>query len=102
MLAERMQVLGGIFVGGEGKRMGGADKARLETPDGETLVERWEPLFARYYAARVLELARAHVAAGKHSLQALLDAAGVEEFPIEGESGWAGLRDWDAPRDIPP
>ncbi len=39
--------------------------------------DRWEPLFARYEAARVLPLARKRLARGALALQGLLDAAGA-------------------------
>lgn len=39
--------------------------------------DRWEPLFARYEAARVLPLARERLARGALALQGLLDAAGA-------------------------
>ena len=39
--------------------------------------DRWEPLFARYEAARVLPLASERLARGAFALQGLLDAAGA-------------------------
>jgi molybdopterin-guanine dinucleotide biosynthesis protein A len=172
-------VIGGIFIGGRGMRMGGVAKGLLEAPDGGTLVARWarlfralsiepvlvgtheayadlgipsisdavqgigplgglisliergsviavacdmpfvsqsllerlatfpsersivapkrdgrwEPLFARY-DARGLGTARVHAAAGKHSLQALLDAADTDLLPLSAEEA-AQLEDWD-------
>ena len=41
---------------------------------------RWEPLFARYEAARVLPIARARLAKGQLALQGLLDAVGAVPF----------------------
>lgn len=38
--------IGGIFVGGAARRMGGRPKELLRTASGETLRERWERLFA--------------------------------------------------------
>jgi molybdopterin-guanine dinucleotide biosynthesis protein A len=67
---------------------------------------RWEPLFARYDAARVLPLAvsqaqSAHAQAaapGARSLQRLLDRAGAVELPLlPGEE--RELDDWDSPDD---
>ena len=60
---------------------------------------KWEPFFARYDAAEVLPVARAHVRAGKLSLQALLDAVGARELILDtAEAG--ELHDWDAPEDV--
>lgn len=38
-------MIGGIFVGGRGTRMGGVAKGLLEAPEGGTLVMRWAMLF---------------------------------------------------------
>lgn len=38
--------LAGIFVGGRSRRMGGRPKGLLLAPTGETLVQRWQALFA--------------------------------------------------------
>ena len=58
----------------------------------------WEPLCARYDAARVLPSARARVLRGAHSLQGLLDDAGARELVLDAtERDW--LRDWDTPDD---
>ena len=60
---------------------------------------RWEPLLARYDAARVLPVVRAHLAQGRHALQGALDAAGAVELALVlGEL--AELRDWDTPEDV--
>jgi molybdopterin-guanine dinucleotide biosynthesis protein A len=58
----------------------------------------WEPLFARYKAAIVLPVARARVAAGRHSLQGLLAEAGAVELPLERDEALE-LRDWDTTED---
>jgi molybdopterin-guanine dinucleotide biosynthesis protein A len=60
---------------------------------------RWEPLFARYDAARVLPLALARVASRAHALQGLLDVASASELALAPEE-WRELRDWDAPGDV--
>jgi molybdopterin-guanine dinucleotide biosynthesis protein A len=82
--------------------------------DGPILAPRrdghWEPLFARYDAARVLPLAvsqaqsaqsaqsEAAAAPGARSLQRLLDRAGAVELPLSpGEE--RELDDWDSPED---
>jgi molybdopterin-guanine dinucleotide biosynthesis protein A len=58
----------------------------------------WEPLFARYDAARVIALARTHSMSGQHGLQTLLDAAGAASMPIDVRE-LDELRDWDRPED---
>jgi molybdopterin-guanine dinucleotide biosynthesis protein A len=73
-------------------------------PDAPVVAPRrgglWEPLCARYDAARVLPRIRRAVAAGRHSLQPLLHEAGAFELPLDpGEE--AQLRDWDSPADLP-
>jgi molybdopterin-guanine dinucleotide biosynthesis protein A len=59
---------------------------------------RWEPLFARYDAPRVIALARERSAQGRHSLQGLLQEMKTEVLPLtpaeENE-----LADWDRPED---
>jgi molybdopterin-guanine dinucleotide biosynthesis protein A len=60
---------------------------------------RWEPLFARYDSARVLPLARAHVAGGRRALHDLLYASGAVELPLTVDEA-AQLRDWDSPADV--
>ena len=58
----------------------------------------WEPLSARYDAARVLPIARERALRGAHSLQGLLDDAGARELVLDAtERDW--LRDWDSPED---
>jgi molybdopterin-guanine dinucleotide biosynthesis protein A len=39
-------VLAGIFVGGASRRMGGRPKGLMLTPSGETIVARWQRMFA--------------------------------------------------------
>ena len=56
----------------------------------------WEPLLARYDAARVLPVARERLRRDERGLQGLLAAVGVVD---------AGLRagacdDWDTPEDV--
>lgn len=75
----------------------------LEAPPAPVVAprrgDRWEPLCARYDPARVLPLARAHVAAGDHSLQRLLHAAGAQVLMISAEEE-RELHDWDRPEDM--
>lgn len=40
-----MVTVGGIFVGGQSRRMGGQPKGRLVSPDGVPIVTRWASLF---------------------------------------------------------
>jgi molybdopterin-guanine dinucleotide biosynthesis protein A len=60
---------------------------------------RWEPLCARYDAARVLPLAVARAASPHHSLKRLLDDAGAAALPLLPHED-AELRDWDSPGDV--
>ncbi len=74
----------------------------VDAPDAAAVAPeregRWEPLFARYDAARVLPVAEALVASGRRALQALLDQAGATALGLtEGEA--RELRDWDTPQD---
>jgi molybdopterin-guanine dinucleotide biosynthesis protein A len=60
---------------------------------------RWEPLFARYDAARAAPVVRARLARRELPLQGLLDELGADELPLlPGESMM--LDDWDRPEDI--
>ncbi len=60
---------------------------------------RWEPLFARYDASRVLEIAKARCARGELALQGLLDQVGAKALELDaGEA--ARLVDWDSPEDV--
>ena len=61
--------------------------------------ERWEPLFARYDASRVLPAAVRLAGGERHSLQRLLDAVGAAELALDA-SECEELRDWDAPGDV--
>jgi molybdopterin-guanine dinucleotide biosynthesis protein A len=56
----------------------------------------WEPLCARYDAARVLPAARRRIGEGRLSLQPLLDECGAVAVALGHEE----LRDWDAPDDL--
>ena len=59
----------------------------------------WQPLFARYDAARVLSLARTRLAEGRLALQGLLreaEATTLATSPTED----AELTDWDRPEDV--
>ncbi len=61
--------------------------------------DRWEPLFARYDAKRVLPIARAQAVEGRMALQRLLDRSGAVELPTDEEERRA-LGDWDSETDI--
>ncbi|HEX3346278.1 MAG TPA: molybdenum cofactor guanylyltransferase [Polyangiaceae bacterium] len=76
----------------------------LAAPAGAPIVAprrdaRWEPLCARYDAARVLPQAVALAASPRRSLQRLLDEAGAEALPLLAHED-AELRDWDSPADV--
>jgi molybdopterin-guanine dinucleotide biosynthesis protein A len=60
---------------------------------------RWEPLFARYEAARVLPRAVARAASEHHGLQGLLDDVGADVLPLLPDEE-TELRDWDSPADV--
>jgi molybdopterin-guanine dinucleotide biosynthesis protein A len=60
---------------------------------------RWEPLCARYDAARVLPHAMTLREARDHSLQRLLERAGAVELPLRTHEA-RELRDWDSPEDV--
>jgi molybdenum cofactor guanylyltransferase len=59
----------------------------------------WEPLFARYDAARVLPHAERLATAGIGKLQVLLAEAGAVPLPVGAEEA-TFLRDWDSSADI--
>ncbi len=62
---------------------------------------RWQPLFARYRAARVLPQIDAALAAGKTSLQHLLTSLGAEACVLSlSEAEQRSLHDWDRPGDM--
>jgi molybdopterin-guanine dinucleotide biosynthesis protein A len=73
------------------------------SPDAAALAPRrdgrWEPLFARYDAARVRPFARGRLARRELSLQGLLDEVGAEELPLQPAEVEL-LCDWDSPSDI--
>ncbi len=60
---------------------------------------KWEPLFARYDAPRVLPPLRAAIAAGTRSFQTFLRELEVAELVLSVEQR-ALLRDWDEPGDV--
>jgi molybdopterin-guanine dinucleotide biosynthesis protein A len=60
---------------------------------------RWEPLLARYDAARVVPVAMEQARRGTLSLQRLLDAAGAVALPADAYDP-SVLEDWDSPEDV--
>jgi molybdopterin-guanine dinucleotide biosynthesis protein A len=60
---------------------------------------RWEPLCARYDAARVVPQAMALARERDHSLQRLLGEHGAIELPLDSDDA-NQLRDWDTPEDV--
>ena len=77
---------------------GGLLRALRDAPPAAVVAprrERWEPLCARY-DPRVLPTIDRALAAGRHSLQALLDRVEVLEIAVQPEV----LRDWDRPSDV--
>jgi molybdopterin-guanine dinucleotide biosynthesis protein A len=68
-----MPDIGGIFVGGRGRRMGGIAKGLLLAPSGETLVARWERLFA--------ELGWTCVLVGQHDAYAAIAIERLTDDP---------------------
>jgi molybdopterin-guanine dinucleotide biosynthesis protein A len=60
---------------------------------------RWEPLCARYDAARVLAPALSRARTSDHSLQGLLHEAGAVELSLSRHEA-DQLHDWDTPGDI--
>lgn len=81
-------------------------RLQRETPGAAALAPRdaqgrWQPLFARYRAGRVLTELDAALAAGKTSLQHLFARLGAEACVLslsEAEQGC--LHDWDRPGDM--
>jgi molybdopterin-guanine dinucleotide biosynthesis protein A len=79
--------------------------ARLltEQVDAPALAPRsggfWEPLFARYDAARALPVAVEALAEGELSMQPLLDRLGASELVLDATEREA-IRDWDRPGDF--
>jgi len=78
------------------RRLIGAGEAAVVAPRRDN---RWEPLFARYDAQRVLPVARHLAGEGAHSLQRLLDETRAIELPMCADE-MNQLRDWDTPEDI--
>lgn len=78
--------------------------ARLATEAGNARIlaprvdGRWEPMFARYDAA-VLPAVLRRIAAGRLSLQGVLDECGAVELPLDASERTL-LRDWDEPADV--
>jgi molybdopterin-guanine dinucleotide biosynthesis protein A len=72
----------------------------LSAPDAPVVAARrdgiWEPLCARYDAARVLPAARRRIAEGRLSLQPLLTECGAVDVSLGDQE----LRDWDTPEDV--
>lgn len=68
-------VVGGIFVGGHGLRMGGVAKGLLRAPGGETIVERWARLFGALEIRSVL--VGAHPAYAECGIECIDDAPGA-------------------------
>jgi molybdopterin-guanine dinucleotide biosynthesis protein A len=59
----------------------------------------WEPLCARYHAARVAPVCAQALQQGQRSFQALLARLEVAELPLSAEE-LGQLRDWDTPEDV--
>lgn len=76
-----------------------------ETPKAPVLAPRdpatgkWQPLFARYDAARVLPALRAAVASDTRSMQTVLRSLDVHELALSPAER-AALQDWDSPDDL--
>ena len=60
---------------------------------------KWEPLCARYDAARVAPVLERALSAGVRSFQALLAQVAVEVLPLSAPERTA-LIDWDTPEDV--
>jgi len=71
----------GIFVGGRGRRMGGAAKGLLDAGGGETILARWRRLFADLGVAPVL--VGAHEAYASSGLEIVADDPSAEG-PLAG------------------
>jgi len=60
------QVLIGIFIGGQGRRMGGRDKSQLLAPDGRhTLLQRWQQVIEQAGLDEVVLVGEPPRAAGR-------------------------------------
>lgn len=81
-------------------------RVQRETPEAAALAPRdsegrWQPLFARYHAGRVLPQIDAALAAGKTSLQHLFARLGAEARVLSlSEAEQRCLHDWDRPGDM--
>lgn len=60
---------------------------------------KWQPLFARYDAPRVLPVLRAQIASGTRSMQTAFRELEVVELPLS-DTERASLLDWDQPSDL--
>ncbi len=76
-------------------RLMAAPPAAIVAPKREG---RWEPLFARYDAARCREPVRNALAAGRHALKSLLDEVGAQVLELAPDEARL-LHDWDSPED---
>jgi molybdopterin-guanine dinucleotide biosynthesis protein A len=61
----------------------------------------WEPMLARYDAARLADFVEAAISRGQLSFQAIFAEVEVEPMPLSPSIEQA-LRDWDRPEDLPP
>jgi molybdenum cofactor guanylyltransferase len=79
------------------------ERLLIESPGAPILAPRrdglWEPLCARYDAARVLPTALALSRTRKRSLQRLLDDASAVELRLASDE-IDELRDWDTPEEV--
>jgi molybdopterin-guanine dinucleotide biosynthesis protein A len=66
-------VVAGVFVGGRGKRFGGAAKGLLRAPGGGTLVDRWRGVLGEAGVEVVL--------VGRHEAYASLDLETIDDTP---------------------
>lgn len=75
----------------------------LEAPDAAAVAPRrdgrWEPMLARYDAARAREVAETRASRGELSLHGLLDALGAHELPLSPNEAME-LDDWDTMDDV--
>ncbi len=78
------------------KRLANAPSAPAVAPKENG---RWEPLFARYDATRVLGVARTRCARRDLAMQGLLDEVGAVPLAIDAREA-RELVDWDTPMDV--
>jgi molybdenum cofactor guanylyltransferase len=75
----------------------------LEAPDAPAVAPRsggrWQPMFARYDAARALPVAERLAREGRHSMHGLLTELGAHELSLSPDEERA-LVDWDTPADV--